>query len=261
VKRLCITGAAGIAGTMIRPLLSERYDLTLFARHVLDAGPGETVVTGDLTYPDDVRRAVDGADAVIHLGGVSAEGDFEGMVESNILGTHNVLQASADAGIRRVLVASSFHIAGGVPIDRASAVPPIHIEPTSFYGASKAAVEALAAVHAHKRRMSVVIARIGTILERPRTRRHLATWLSPADAVRLIDATVDLQRPGCFPVWAISANARRWVDLSPGRAIGFAPLDDSEAFAADIIDDDTDLSGRWATLGGPWYGPDMKEEL
>ncbi len=254
MTHLCLTGAGGIAGSLIRPLLRDRYDLTLFTRSDIAAEAGERVVVGDLTRIDDVRRAVDGADAVIHLGGVSTEGSFSEMIDANILGTHHVLEAAADAGVDRLLIASSFHIAGGLPIDQAPHASPSHTQPTSFYGASKAAVEALAAVHAHKAGLSVVIARIGTILERPRTRRQLATWLSPADMVRLIDATVDLQRPGCFPVWATSANARRWTDLAPGHAIGYVPQDDSESFASVILSDEADGSGRWATLGGPWYG-------
>jgi len=258
--RLCITGAAGTAATLIRPLLRHRYDLTLFTQEPLDPHEGEKNVVGDLTDFDDVNRAVAGTDAVVHLGGISSEGSFDPMIGANITGTHHVLTAAARRGVQRVLVASSFHAAGGLPITEAGTAAPWHAQPTSFYGASKVAVEAVAAAHAHAHQLAVVAARIGTILPEPRTRRHLATWLSPADFVRLIDALVDLQRPGYFPLWAISANSRRWVSLAPGRALGFVPVDDSEQFSEAVLANVDDPSGQWGTLGGPWHGLLIKDE-
>jgi len=256
MERIVVTGADGIAGSLIRPLLRERYELTLFTREQVPLQDGERGAVGDIQDGEAVAEAVRGADAIVHLAGVSTEGDFASMIDVNIRGTHNVLEAARRHGVRRVLIASSAHAVGGVAIEDATTVGPDHMSPTSFYGASKVAVEALARVHAERYRMSVVIARIGTVLAQPRTKRQLATWLSPADMVRLVDTTVALTRVGAWTVWAVSRNERRWVSLHDGRAIGYVPKDDSEAFAPALLADHADTSLSWATLGGPWGGPD-----
>ena len=255
MKRIVITGASGTAGSLIRPLLRARHQLTLYTRARVDLAHNEVGIVGALDDSAALARAFAGADAIVHLAGISIEGDFHPMIDTNIRGTHQVLEAARAAGVRRVLVASSGHAVGGTPIERAYGLRPEETDPSSFYGASKVAVEAIARVHAHKYRMSVVIARIGTILAEPLTQRHLSTWLSPGDMVRLIDATLALDRSGAWTVWAVSANARRWVDLAPGQAIGYVPQDNSEAFAPTLLADPADASLQWDTLGGPWYGP------
>jgi NADP-dependent aldehyde dehydrogenase len=59
----------------------------------------------------------------------------------------------------------------------------------------------------------------------------LSTWLSPADFVRLIEASLASSRPGFQLVWGVSANTRRWWSTAGGEAIGFCPQDNAEGFA------------------------------
>ncbi|MBT2497929.1 NAD(P)-dependent oxidoreductase [Agromyces sp. ISL-38] len=256
MQKVVITGAGGIAGTLLRPVLRDRYALVLVDRQPLTAQPGERAVQGDILDRELLLDAFAGATAIVHLAGISTEGGFEPMIDVNIRGTHTVLEAARECGVRRVLVASSAHAVGAAGIDRAHLLAPDDVAPGSFYGASKVAVEAISRVHASKFGMRIVLARIGTVLAEPRTKRQLATWLSPDDLGRLVDATVGLQQGGAFPVWAVSANARRWVDLSAGRVIGYVPRDDSEHFAPPILANPDDDSLAWSTLGGPWSGPD-----
>lgn len=255
MSTIALTGADGGAGTLLRPLLRERHSLTLFTRTPIGVERGERNVVGTLADAEALDDALANADIVVHLAGVSTEGDFEPMIESNILGTHQLLEAASRTGVQRVIVASSGHVLGGTRIEDLHATPIHETNPSSFYGASKVAVEAIARVHAHKYALSVVIARIGTILERPQTKRQLSTWLSPRDFVRLVETTLALENSGSWTVWAVSNNSRSWLNLQPGRQLGYAPLEDSEPFAAAIMEDDNDTSLLWKTLGGPWYGP------
>ena len=64
-------------------------------------------------------------------------------------------------------------------------------------------------------------------------------------------------------LYGISANTRAWWDLEPGRALGYHPQDDAEAWAVDIEalprtpeDDDeaTFVGGPFATAA-PSSGP------
>ncbi|HEU4676494.1 MAG TPA: hypothetical protein VFS29_10920, partial [Motilibacteraceae bacterium] len=83
--------------------------------------------------------------------------------------------------------------------------------------------------------LDVVCLRIGSFGERPANRRHLATWLSPGDAVRLVQAGLTAPGPGFAVVYGVSENTRGWWDLSTARALGYAPQDDAEAYAADVL--------------------------
>ena len=107
--------------------------------------------------------------------------------------------------------------------------------PDTFYGVSKVAMEALGALYVERHGMDVVALRIGSFLPRPRTPRHLATWLSPGDTVRLAHATLTAPSPGFAQVWGISANTRAWWSLAAGHALGYHPVDDAEVHAEEIL--------------------------
>src|SRR5437879_12584592 len=75
-----VTGATGLAGANICKHLVERGDtVRALARPTADTAPlaalGVVVMSGDITDPDDVRRAANGIDTTIHydalLGGPS----------------------------------------------------------------------------------------------------------------------------------------------------------------------------------------------
>ena len=72
--RLLVTGASGRVGTcVVGGLRARGHTVRAFDRRApADAGAGESV-QGDLGDFDQVRRAVDGVDAVIHLGGNAGE--------------------------------------------------------------------------------------------------------------------------------------------------------------------------------------------
>jgi dihydroflavonol-4-reductase len=113
-QTILVTGATGLAGANICKLLVERGDaVRALARESADSGPlaelGVEIVTGDVTDPDAVLRAVTGCDAAIHcaalLGGASQDmADFEAV---NIGGTKNILDAAEKVDLRRVVAVST----------------------------------------------------------------------------------------------------------------------------------------------------------
>jgi uronate dehydrogenase len=82
--------------------------------------------------------------------------------------------------------------------------------------------------------MRVACIRIGSALPRPIDERHLSTWLSPGDLVRLVTACLTSPELGFAIVYGASANRRGWWDLEPGRRLGYEPQDDAEVFAGDV---------------------------
>lgn len=252
--RIVMTGAAGMAGRGVRPLLrAAGHELVLL--DLVDPEPvaGERAVVASVRDLGAMREAVRGADLVVHLGGISRERPWDDVVAANADGTRTVLEAARIEGVRRVLLASSTHAVGfhPVPAEPVSFLPP---RPDSLYGVTKAAMEALGSVYADRHAMSVVSARIGTLLDRPNGRRSLSTWLSFPDLARLIQAVAALEEPGHHVVWGVSRNARAWFLPGAGERIGYYPEDDAEAFAAGIDDgDDADANGL---IGGEWAAPE-----
>jgi len=99
-----------------------------------------------------------------------------------------------------------------------------------------------------------VAMRIGSFVPRPQTNRQLATWLSPDDCVRMVQASLTASFEGVAVVYGISANTRGWWDLEPGRALGYHPRDDAEAFA-DEVPAGPDDHAEGSRVGGPMAGP------
>ncbi|WP_232665260.1 NAD-dependent epimerase/dehydratase family protein [Pseudonocardia sp. TRM90224] len=230
--RLLVTGSAGLVGRQLRPLLARPGRvLRLLDVAEQEPGVGVELVTASITDEAAMAAACAGVDAVLHLGGQSTEGPWERVVELNITGTRVVLDAAHAAGVRRVVLASSHHVVGSMTIGSCipAAAPPC---PDSFYGVSKAAVEALGRLYHERFGMDVVCVRFGSVKPVPDDVRGLITWQSSADAARLVEACLAASRPGFRIVWGVSANTRGVFSLDEGRALGYHPRDDSEAYAA-----------------------------
>ena len=121
MARILLTGAAGGIGTRLRKLLKPVYpDLRLSdITKPADLHPDETFIAADLARIDEVEKIVDGVDGIIHLGGISGEAPWEGILQSNIIGCYNLFEAARKQGVKRVVFASSNHAVG---LDRKSVV-------------------------------------------------------------------------------------------------------------------------------------------
>jgi uronate dehydrogenase len=229
MERVLITGACGHIGGVLRPAL--RSGLTELRLSDLTDPPDlvapETSFPADLTDFEAVCRAVEGVDAVVHLGAVPNEAPFAEIAGPNLHGTFHVYEACRRAGVKRVVFASSNHATGmypiGEPLD-ASVTP----RPDGIYGATKVWGEALGRMFVDRFGLSVVCLRIGSFRERPQEERELSTWISHADGVRLFRAALAADVDFAI-VYGASANTRRWWPAD--TLIGFAPEDDAEAFA------------------------------
>ena len=108
-----VTGGTGFLGSHLVRLLAEEGAgplrvLTTSAPAWLE-GLGVETVTGSITSPEDVRRAVEGVSEVYHLAGrVSREReDAHLMYELHVTGTRVLCEAAAAAGVRSIVMAST----------------------------------------------------------------------------------------------------------------------------------------------------------
>jgi nucleoside-diphosphate-sugar epimerase len=185
-------------------------------------------LVGDLTDGAAVRRAARGAAALIHLAATPDDDDFlTQLLPNNIVGVYHVMEAAREAGVRRVVLASSGQVVwwqrftGPFPIG--TDVPPT---PRGWYAATKVFQEAAGRAYAEAHGLSVIAARLGWC---PRNRDHVEelrrtdwgpdVYLSPADAGRFFARAVEAAADIRFAVvYALSRPVRNEVyDARPAR--------------------------------------------
>jgi uronate dehydrogenase len=250
MMRILLTGAAGEIGTFLRKLLKDRYELRLSDRTPIDTlAAGESFVPADLADLDAVRRAVRGVDGIVHLGAISSEDSWERILPANIIGTYNVFEAAREAGVKRVVFASSVHAVGFYPRDRRIGVD-VTVRPDSRYGLAKCFGEAAGALYADKHGLEVLCIRIGNAWPKPVDERRLCIWISDRDLAQLV--RIGLEHPGLHYeiVYGASANTRTFWDNSAAERLGYRPADNAEDYARELlangpIEDPNDPSFRW----------------
>jgi nucleoside-diphosphate-sugar epimerase len=116
-----VTGGAGFIGShLVEALLSRGYRVRIIDN--LSTGKCERVhrdaefVTADIAQPESLKQLFDGIDCVFHTAALprvplSIENPLETHM-ANVVGTINVLIASRDAGVRRVIFSGSSSVYG-----------------------------------------------------------------------------------------------------------------------------------------------------
>jgi UDP-glucose 4-epimerase len=175
MARVVVTGGAGFIGAHLVSRLVDRGDdviafdnLRRGRREALEPHVGHgtvRLVEGDIRQLDALRPVVRGCDVVHHL---AAQSNVMGAMENpdysvttNVLGTFNVLQAAAEAGVRRVVFASSREVYGEPRTLPAREDAPLHAR--SLYGASKVAGEAYCRTFAATHGMGVDVLRLANV--------------------------------------------------------------------------------------------------
>jgi 2-alkyl-3-oxoalkanoate reductase len=144
--KVLVTGASGLLGGEVARLLVRRgHDVTTFQRRASGVD-GAADHLGSLTEAADVRDAVRGAEAVVHLAAkVSFTGRAAEFDEVNVQGTASLLLAAREAGVRDLVFVSSPSVANsGAAIAGLGAEPADPEHAHGHYSRTKAEAELLA---------------------------------------------------------------------------------------------------------------------
>ena len=282
--KVLITGASGYIASQMLVTYRDRYDLTLIDAINTDreGNPVEGVEVVDLIDTDrsNYEQYFANQDAIIHLaykrsspGGVYGTDvphiDRFATEHENVQMANNIYRCAYDAGVKRVVVASSNHAADWyehalIHNRKKEMVFPDELPLSdNFYGWAKAAYELLAypyACGAFGRKMEIVQVRIGNPREtnanellshadelhggsgKSTYKRGLGAHFSQRDLRQLFAKAIetpDIANEHGVPwliVYGISANSRAFWSLETARnVLGYEPEDDSELKFADDI--------------------------
>lgn len=126
--RVLVTGSTGQIGRwVVTRLLEAGHSLRALDITAQPDNPDVEYLAGDVRDLPLVRRAMQGMEAVVHLAAIPYDMDRmdELVLDTNLRGTWNVLQAGLEAGVRRVVNFSSINALGQAEADHPARYLPL----------------------------------------------------------------------------------------------------------------------------------------
>lgn len=249
-QNILITGMSGLIGGVARHRLEKDHRLSALNRSDV---PGVPCVCADLADFAAIQPAFENIDTVIHLAANARGGaSWEELHSANVVGTYHVFEAAKQAGVKRIVFASSGSTISGWEQEEpyAALVSGRYVEagedwplithesptrPSGIYGATKVWGEALARHFTDSSDLSVLCLRIGHVVHsnRPETPRDFSVWCSQRDIAQMIERCVAAPPELKFDIFfALSNNRWGYRDLShPQEVLGFVPQDSADDYA------------------------------
>jgi len=264
--KVLITGATGLIGTSVWARLADTPDRYTLKGFDLVGDPGRDIVEGNVADYNEVRAALEGQDAVVHLGANGGPGDhWDQMRESNLVGAYNIFESAREAGVKRVIFASTGQVTwnyeqeddlgeviGGTydgesdSYERGQHTWPIR--PSGLYAATKAWGEALGRYYSDVHSISALCIRFSSVnrtdsplsptsninpndVDMPGN-RSFSLWTSNRDAAQLVQKCLDAPDDLMYDIF-YSGSDNLWGvrDISHARdVLGYQPEDRAEDF-------------------------------
>lgn len=231
-----VTGAAGAVGTFVtRGLRAAGHRVRSF--DLVDAGvAADESLVGDIGDYDAMRTAIEGVDAVVHLGGNGGDRPWPEIRNNNYVGCYNAFEGARELGVKRVVFASRAGLLGAYP-DTMQRTVDMMPKPRGLYDCSKMLGEGFGFLYHSMHDQECVSVRIGNFnpqRDQPEHPHHL----SHGDCMRVFEAAVTCPDVGNQVVFGVSASDWPLYDMEHGKkAIGYEPQDVSHVAEADRIFD------------------------
>ena len=245
MKNILITGGAGLVGSVLTKGLKDKFNIRILDIKKAD---GVDSHTGDISNIDSIMPAFKDIDTVVHLAGDRrVHGDWDSILNNNIIGLYNIYEAARLSGVKRVVFASSQHATGGfyfvepysfindgeyekLPSNYRPLDETCRIRPDSFYGASKSFGESISSYYSDFYNISTINIRIGWVIsddDPTFSPISLNLWLSHRDIVQIIDLSINASEEIKYDTfYATSDNHWKiWSIEKAKKILGYKPFD------------------------------------
>ncbi len=243
-QKILITGMSGLIGGLGAKHLSDDYEVTGIGRSPVDEFP---YTVANIANLDEIKPAFEGVHTVVHMAASRGNQPFDVHYNANVIGTYNVLAAARQAGVKRVVMASTGAVIAGYEkdepyrslvsgdpdIERPEDLEMITVDhpprPRGLYAVTKLWGEAIGLAHTESRELSVICIRVSKveIEDVPLNARNASVWCSHADMMQMLKLCVeapDSLRYGVF--FAVSDNPLNYRDWSNAHELlGYTPRD------------------------------------
>jgi dTDP-glucose 4,6-dehydratase len=217
--RYFVTGGAGFIGSNYVEHLFQNVEevtgVTIYDKFTYAANPKNyqefvgdprlTVIKGDICNSNFLEKSMAEHDFVVHFAAEShvdrSIDDASAFIETNVLGTFRVLEASRKVGIRTVIHVSTDEVYGS--LSEGSADEAFPLEPNSPYAASKAASDLLARSYFATHGLDV------------RTTRCCNNYGKNQYPEKVIPVFINKLNSGQkLPIYGDGQNIREWIHVS-----------------------------------------------
>jgi dTDP-glucose 4,6-dehydratase len=217
--RYFVTGGAGFIGSNYVEYLFNKVEkmtaVTIYDKFTYAANsknyqefvnnPRLTVVKGDICDADFLENSIAGHDFVVHFAAEShvdrSINDASTFVQTNVLGTYNVLEASRKVGVKTVIHVSTDEVYGSLP--EGSADESCILKPNSPYAASKAASDLLARSY---------FVTHGLDVRTTRCCNNYGKYQFPEKVLPVFINKLDSKEK--LPIYGDGKNVREWIHVS-----------------------------------------------
>ncbi len=200
--RILITGAAGTLGTALAPALAAAgHEPVLFDIQSLDVP--YRAIQGDVRRPEDVRKAAEGVDFIIHTAAIHGihlrNHSAQEFYDLNITGTFNVWEAAVATGVQAVLFSSTMGVYGesrrpADPDAVAAVREDLPLQPTDVYGFSKVVGEEMSRFYLRKHGIPSIALRYGMFVPEPFFRNGIRLLYGGVDVADVVEAVLAAMR-------------------------------------------------------------------
>lgn len=256
VGKVLVTGATGFLGHhLVAALVRCGADIRVLARDknqvACEIAAHVELAQGDLRDPASLGAALRGVDTVFHCAAVTTNAmPWTTHHETNVCGTEAILKAAAQAGVRRVVYASSVIVYG---LDRPADGHPIresdgyaqNPEHWAYYMRSKLEADRLALRYWEEHQLPVTVLRLGVLYGEGG--RPISRGLAQIGALRLLVGSGRNTLPFTYVENAVDAMLLASIaPEAPGQAYNI--VDDPQVRMRDVIRQNARLSGEQAIM-------------
>ena len=206
-RRILVTGGSGFIGRRAVAELTADGAKVRVVDLKPHPDPGVDVVIGDISDPDVLGQAFDGGfDSVVHLAAVTSVlrsiEQPELTYQTNVNGTHRVLEAAKAAGVGSLAFASTNAVTG--PMEEPAITERARLRPLTPYGATKAAGEMLMSAYTAVYGVRCTALRLTNVY-------GLGMYAKDSIVARLMRA---IQTGATFEIYGDGTQVRDYVNVS-----------------------------------------------